>query len=147
MICLLKKAVSIDGYLTHWGRVTYIYFRKQTIIGSDNRLSPGRRQAIIWTNSGILLIGLFGTNFSDSLTGIQIFSLNKLHLKTSSAKWRLFCLGLHELTHWGRDKMAAISQTTFSNGISRMKICEFRLIFHRSLLPGVELTIYQHLFR
>ena len=30
---------------------------KLTIIGSDNGLSPGRRQAIIWTNAGILLIG------------------------------------------------------------------------------------------
>ena len=27
---------------------------KLTIIGSDNGLSPGRRQAIIWTNAGIL---------------------------------------------------------------------------------------------
>ena len=28
-----------------------------TIIGSDNGLSPDRRQAVIWTNVGILLIG------------------------------------------------------------------------------------------
>ena len=27
-----------------------------TIIDSDNGLSPGRRQAIIWTNAGILFI-------------------------------------------------------------------------------------------
>ena len=27
---------------------------KLTIIGSDNGLSPGRHQAIIWTNVGIL---------------------------------------------------------------------------------------------
>ena len=57
-----------------------------------------RRQAIIWTNAGILLIGLLGTNFSEILIGIQTFSFTKLHLKTSSAKWRLFCLGLNELT-------------------------------------------------
>ena len=30
------------------------------IIGSDNGFSPGRRQAIIWTNAGILLIGPLG---------------------------------------------------------------------------------------
>ena len=30
-------------------------FSKLTIIGSDNGLSPRRRQAIIWTNAGILL--------------------------------------------------------------------------------------------
>ena len=40
--------------LTHWGRVTHICISKLTIIGSDNGSSPGRRQAIIWTNAGIL---------------------------------------------------------------------------------------------
>ena len=34
-----------------------------TVIGSDNGLSPGRCQAIILTNDGILLIGPLGTNF------------------------------------------------------------------------------------
>ena len=43
--------------LTHWGRVMHICIGNLTIIGSDNGLSPGRRQAIIWTNAGILLIG------------------------------------------------------------------------------------------
>ena len=43
--------------LTHWGRATHVCVGKLTIIGSDNGLSPGRRQAIIWTIAGILLIG------------------------------------------------------------------------------------------
>ena len=73
--------------LTHWGRVTHIRVGKLTIIGSDNGLSPGRRQAIIWTNAGILLIG---TNFSELLIEIYTFSFKKMHLKMSSAKWRLF---------------------------------------------------------
>ena len=34
-------------------------------MGSDNGLSPDRRQVIIWTNAGILLIGPLGTNFSE----------------------------------------------------------------------------------
>ena len=38
--------------LTHWGRVTHICVGNPTIIGSDDGLSPGRRQAIIWTNDG-----------------------------------------------------------------------------------------------
>ena len=33
------------------------------------------------------------------------------------------------LTHWGRDKMAAISQTTSWNAFSWMKIYEFRTQF------------------
>ena len=46
---------------------------------------------------------------------------------------------LHTLTHWGRDKMAAISQTTLSNSFSWMKIFEFRLDFHWSFIPTVQL--------
>ena len=42
--------------LTHWGRVTHICVSKLTTISSDNGLSPGGRQAIIWTNAEILLM-------------------------------------------------------------------------------------------
>ena len=84
--------------LTHWGRVTHICVGKITLIGSDNGLSPRRRQAIISTNAGILLIGPLGTNFSENLIGIQTFSFKKMPFKMSSAKWRPFCLGLNELT-------------------------------------------------
>ena len=34
-------------------------------IGSDNGLSPIRRQAIIWMNAGLLWIGPLGTKFSE----------------------------------------------------------------------------------
>ena len=61
-------------FLTHWGRATHICIGKLTIIGSDNGLSPGRCQAIIWTIAGKLLIGPLGTNFSEILIGIQTFS-------------------------------------------------------------------------
>ena len=60
------------------------------IIGSYNGLAPGQRQAIIWTNAGILLIGPLGTNFSEILIEIYIFSFKKMHLKTPSGKWRPF---------------------------------------------------------
>ena len=84
--------------LTHWGRVKQICVSKLTIIGSDNGLSPGGRQAIICTNAGILLIGPLGTNFSEILIKIHIFSFKKMHLNMSSEKWRPLCLGLDELT-------------------------------------------------
>ena len=76
--------------LTHWGRVTHICVNKLTIIGSDNGLSPDRRQAIIWTNAGLLLIGPLGTNFSEILIEILTFSFKKMCLKVSSAKRRPF---------------------------------------------------------
>ena len=83
--------------LTHWGRVTHICVSYIITIGSDNGLSPGRRQAIIWTNDGILLIGPLGTNFNEILIEIHTFSFKKIHVKMSSAKWRPFCLGLNVL--------------------------------------------------
>ena len=86
--------------LTHGGRVTHIYVSKLTIIGPDNGLSPGRRQAIIWTNAGILLIRTLGTNFSGIQGQIYSFSFKKMHLKMSSAIGRPFILGLNELIHW-----------------------------------------------
>ena len=39
------------------------------------------------------------------------------------------------LTHWGRDKMDAISQTTYSNAFSWMKIGVFWWKFHWNLFP------------
>ena len=93
----LLTTVPVD-LLTHWRRVTHICVSKLTIIASDSGLSPGRRQAIIWTSAGILLIGSLGTKFSETLIGIQTSSFMKMQLKMSSAKWRPFCPGLNVLT-------------------------------------------------
>ena len=51
------------------------------------------------------------------------------------------------LTHWCRDKMGAILQTTPSIPFSWLKMFEFRLHFHWSLFLRVQLTIFQHWFR
>ena len=101
--------------------MTQICVSNLTTTGSDNGLSPSRRQAIIWTNAGILLIGplgtnfseilieihtfsfkkmhlKIGTNFSEILIEIHTFSFKKMHLKMSSGKWRPFCVSLNVLT-------------------------------------------------
>ena len=52
-----QRSVSL---LTLWGRVTHICVSKQTIVGSENGLSPGRGQVIIWTCAGLLVIWTFG---------------------------------------------------------------------------------------
>ena len=46
----------------------------------------------------ILLIWPLGTNLSEILTRIQIFSVKKMNLKVSSEKWRPFCRGLNVWT-------------------------------------------------
>ena len=91
---------ELTPILTHWGRTTYICVSKLTITASDNGLSPGWRQTIIWNNDGILLIGPLGTNFSEILIEAHTFSFNKTYLKMSSTKKRLFCLGLNVLRAW-----------------------------------------------
>ena len=93
------RCLEADGIISSinlLSQVTHVCASNWTIIGSDNGLSPDRRQAIIWTNAGILLIEPLGTNFSEILIEIQIFSFKKMRLKMS-AKWRPFCLGLNVL--------------------------------------------------
>ena len=63
------------------------YMRRQT----------DRRQAIIWTNAGLLLIGPLRTYFNENLIKIQQFSMKKMHVKMSSAKWRPSFLGFNVL--------------------------------------------------
>ena len=93
-----KLVSSGNKQLTHWGQVTHTCVSELTIIGSDNGLSPGLRQAIIWNYARLLLIEPLRTNISEISIGIQALSFKKMHLNMSSAKWRLFCLGLNVLT-------------------------------------------------
>ena len=97
--------------------VIYGLYWQYAIMGSDNGLAPNRHQVIIWTNDGVVYWCLYAS------------------------------VNVNELTHWGRDKMAAIFQTMFSNSFSWMKMYEFRLRFHRSLFQRVQVTIYQRWFR
>ena len=83
--------------ITYWGRVTNICVSKLTIIGSDNGLSPGRRQAIVWTNDGRFLIGPLETNFSEILSEIHTFWFEKMHSKISSGNGGHLFLGLNVL--------------------------------------------------
>ena len=76
----------------------HVCVSKLTIIGSDNGLLPGWRQAIIWTNAGILSIGPLGSNFREILTEIHTFSFKKM-----PGKWWPFCLCLNVLSH--QDKL------------------------------------------
>ena len=82
-MCLWSNYL-IEAYMMH------ICVSKLTIIGSDNGLSPGRHQAIIWNHAVTLLIGPLGTNLSEICIGIQIFSFTEMHFKMSSGKRQPF---------------------------------------------------------
>ena len=104
----------------------------------------------IWSNGKEFLKVLL--NFPESIQIPMQFALdcpidNKPTLVRVMACHRTGENPLIELTHWGRDKMAAIFQMTFSDGFSWMKMYEFWLNFHWNLFLGVQLTIFQHWFR
>ena len=105
--------------LTHWSRVTHICVGKLHvfIIGSDNGLSPDRRQAIIWTNVGLLSIGPLRTYFSENLIKMQQFSLKKMHVKMSSAKWRLSCRSHNVTSVISPNVITLFSATNISNNV------------------------------
>ena len=121
--------------------MTHICVSELTIIGSDNGLSPGRCQAIIWTNAGILLIGPLGTNFNDILIEIHTIPFKKIHLKMSPEKWRLFCLGLNVLSQW-----QALTEDLVKSTILKTKYF-FVFKCHWCLFSIIILTISQYCFR
>ena len=63
--------------LIRCGRVTHKCVSKQSIIGSDNGMSPGRRQSIIWNNDAILSIRPIGTNFDEIVIESHTLSFKK----------------------------------------------------------------------
>ena len=93
----IRESIFWWFFLSHWGWVTHICVSELTAIGSDNGLSSGRCQAIIWTNAGLLLIGSLETNFSEIVIEIHTVSFKKTQLKVRSVKWRPFCLDLNVL--------------------------------------------------
>ena len=129
----------LNDFLSHWGQVTHICLGKLTIICSDNGLLPGRCQAIIWTNAGILLIRSLGTNLSEIFIGNQVFSFKKMHLKMSSMKLHPFCPGLNVLK-WASPTIVGCSiedgyycvgskQVRFINTSKSIQCCDFTIVF------------------
>ena len=103
-ITQLKKFYNIATKVSSRKKCYYFWWSTWllTISGSDNGLSPGRRQAISWTYAGILSIWPLGINFSEMLIEILRVSLKEMRLKGSSAKWRPLCLGLNVLNTPGK---------------------------------------------
>ena len=71
------------------------------------------RQAIIWTNAGILLIGALGTNQWNLNQNWCIFFQGNPFEKMSSGKWRPFCLGLSVLFLIGQNDRWLMGLTSF----------------------------------
>ena len=120
---------------------------------------PLRRWFITWIHDELLSIGHTGTHFSEIWIKIPL-SFKKIYFKMSHAKHWTFCSEPLQCVvfvrgaptscfrfYSGRDKMAAIFQTIYSNAFSWMKMCEFWLRVQWSLFLRVQSTIFQQCFR
>ena len=154
--------------LTHWVPVMNICISKLTIIESDNDLSLGQCQAIIWTNAGILLIQIMGAHFGEILSKLHTVSFKKMHLKLLSGKWHPFLSWLqcvktqqnatnNPLYTWFlrcsilyfNSSPTGQNGSHFTDDIFRCIFVSFvfKLKFQWSLSLRVQLTITQHWLR
>ena len=83
LVCMVSQGRGglCTYYGSHWCRVTHICVsitNQHTNIG----LSPVRREAIIWNNAAILLVGSFGTYFH------QIYHLNFTGFHSMKRNWK-----------------------------------------------------------
>ena len=133
--------------LNHWDSVAHICVSKLTVTVPNKGMSPNRHQAIIWANAGIMVIGPVGTNFSEIGIGIQTFSMTKMHLKMSSAKWRPFFLGFNMLMNY--NLTSSISTCIFpgANMIPQMTflslISQGGLFWHAIIPVSVTCWVFQ----
>ena len=123
--------------LIHWDRLARTYVSKLTIIVSDNGLSPSRRQAIIWTNAGILLIGPLGTKFSEILIEIRI----GINSKMSTGKWRPYFLGLNVLKMLIKTPSEPPPHFWFSQPLCVCLLKTFMDLFWIKLLPCLQWNV------
>ena len=123
--------------LTHRCRVTHICVRNLTIIGSDNGLSPGQRQAIIWINAGILLIEPFWNNLQwninhNSNIFIQENALENVICEMASMLSRPQCVKTH--AEWRHRRHSSFSDRPFKVNFPWVLCCITN--------PPTELEIY-----
>ena len=121
MYCILygssTLAIVIECWNSHSWKTGTFIFHIVNIIVADDLAMPGARV------SATMVLTKFSQN--DLSSAPKVLTINKLRPR----------------------QMDAISQTTFSNAFSWMKMFEFRLKFHWSLFPRVQLTIFQQWFR
>ena len=69
--------------------MTHIYASKLNIIGSDNGLSPGRREAIIWTNA--IVNWTRAKKLSEILIEFFTFSFKKMYFEKKIV-WKMVAI-------------------------------------------------------
>ena len=140
-ITMLK--VTNTTHVAHWHHKASWYRAITGPVASFNIRSFTR------INAALLETEPSEINFSKTLITVQKFCF-KMHLKMFLSMSTYVYSGFNAsntLTHLLLNKMAVISQMTFSNAFSWMKSLVLWFKFHWSLFLRVQLTISQHWFR
>ena len=107
--------------------------------GPDSYRKNDRKRAVVWP----WLVLQLSTVLALTQLGIRQSDWRRAGIRSTNLHIVVEC----RITHCGRDKMAAVSQTTLSKAFSWMKIREFWFKFHWSLFLMVQLTIFHHWYR
>ena len=121
------KLMMSRNTISSW---TLYYICKQSMDGNASWC------ACYWIWAPLIQLSVFGI--------VMFCCLSKYLIWNASIQVPTTCAWL---THWGRDRMEAISQTTFSSAFSWMKMFELESKFHWSSFLRVQLTIFHHWFR
>ena len=94
----------------------------------------------VWSNANLC-------QWISSLFREKIADFQRQAITKTKSRVLLLVPKASHLTHWGRNKIDAILQTTFWNAFFLMKMFEFRIRFHWSLFLRVQSTVIQYWFR
>ena len=86
-------------------------------------------------------------HFRDWISNLIRVLSNTVFSSPEDHNFHIFIDSSYHLTHWNWRQMAASFLTTFSNALYSNKMSWYRLRYHWSLFPMVQLTILQCWFR
>ena len=162
-LCYIRTELLLNSYKKLWLSWYPKYARFEITIRYD--LLPLSEMVLLRSGVKCRTLSTRGTrspHLQDDSTGRTICFYSKFNFGLLFKEWRSPSTMAHvrfkstptwletilwPLTHWGRNKMDDISQTTISKAFSWMKMFNFRFTFHGSLFLRFELIIFQHLIQ
>ena len=154
LLIFITPDVTIGLQNIHSIRINY-FGRRQLHLLSVSLITPHLTPYPVWLPSPLIqsesnmsgaleLLQSYAKLSIWSVCHWQAITLLRQQLETfDEARLRGKCIRLIHLTHWYREKMAPIFQTTFSSAFSWTKMYEFWLTFHWNLFSRVQLTIFR----
>ena len=133
-----KDKMHLSGNLVWYGLISYSWILLQT---------SKMIQGIIYHTPSIRYFFAVTKPMQLRLVCLEGETIKHMMRQVGDEKLNLPYAGKRRVTHWGRDSIAVISQTTFLNAFSWIKMHELRARFHLSLFLRLEITIFQHWLR